>query len=312
MNELDGKSEAEHNREEPALPPVVFGPIEIEEDPIEETPRPLPLPYRQRHNPYGYEPSSRELLLGWCLWLLCSWSLLGMGIDGTPIRWMIFASAMGMMIIWPAYRLSQSGMRSFTFSESMVSRDELLSAPVQDLSHLLPPAAASVSYASVDAVAPQVKVLPSHLTPGLIFRDWFALNGVFQAVIWPHLLTGQWSFEQAGWVSASMATWSLLIAAIVAWGCRSLAGLRRTAAMLLVMLLLFGEPLILALANELADRWQQSGLDWPMSISPIEAIYALTAPPLDYSPGQWRITVLCVLVVAVMSWVGLWVKGRRA
>lgn len=296
-----------------SLPPVVLGPIEVEEDPAEETPRPLPLPYRARPNPYAYEPSSRELMLGWCFWLLASWSLLGMGIDGTPIRWMIFASAMGMMLVWPVYRLSQSGFRNDEppARESPVA-PALVHDECNDPMDMADASAFAPSPIDTDPPLPSTKQrLIPHLTPGLIFRDWFALNGVFQAVIWPHLLTGQWTLEQAGWVSASVATWSLLVAAIVAWGCRFSSGLIRTTAMLLVLLLILGEPIVLATANALAERWQMEDLDWPMSVSPIEALYALTAPPTDYAPGRWIATVLCVLLVALVAWARLLGKARR-
>ena len=324
MNERDDNPMPAEEREPVSLPPVVFGRIEIDEPVAEETPRPRPMAYRPRTNFHDHEPSSRELMLGWCFWLLGSWTILGMGIDGTPIRWMIFASAMGMMIAWPVYRLSQSGVKDIKaitrkVHEASAEAAHSVNARLTDATGSPLPVVSPSTTHSPLALAEDCQChqpvhshsLPSHLTPGLIFRDWFALNGVFQAVIWPHLLTGQWTFEQAGWVSGCVATWSLLVAAIVAWGCRFDAGFNRTMAMLIVLLLILGEPVVLALANELAEVLHQPDLDWPMSVSPIHALYALTAPPTDYAPGRWAVPVGCVLLVAVMAWTKLLMRENR-
>lgn len=63
-----------------------------------------------------------RLLLWWCLWLLSSWVLIRkvvgfhlrelpngiMSAAGPPsVRWMMFASLAGLMLLWPLYRLSQ-------------------------------------------------------------------------------------------------------------------------------------------------------------------------------------------------------------
>lgn len=52
---------------------------------------------------------SRGLVLGWCLWLIGAWLLLLLSIGWSPLayRWMIFASMIGLMGMWPAARLSQ-------------------------------------------------------------------------------------------------------------------------------------------------------------------------------------------------------------
>lgn len=51
----------------------------------------------------------RELMLGWCLWLLGSWGVtltLDTAIPST--RWMIYAAMTGLLAAWPAVRLSQA------------------------------------------------------------------------------------------------------------------------------------------------------------------------------------------------------------
>ena len=51
---------------------------------------------------------TRPLVLGWCLWLLGAWSV-ALFIDSTTpaVRWMVFSVLTGLMMIWPAVRLSQ-------------------------------------------------------------------------------------------------------------------------------------------------------------------------------------------------------------
>jgi hypothetical protein len=254
-----------------SLPPVVLGHLPVHrDDPAEETPLPILRPYRARAIPLHHELGSRELMLGWCFWLLGSWFALGMGLAGTPIRWMILASLLGLLVAWPAFRLSQDGG---------CARG---------------PAAQKPGHA-----APRRR---SRLTPGLILRDWFALNGVFQAVIWPHLLTGLWHLDQAMWISFAVASWSLLAGAIVAWGCGSCSGAIRLAAMYLVLLLLLGEPAILAALSAITEQGSFITMPWTMHISPIEAVFALTARPVDFEPGPWAATVCCILLAAIGGW----------
>jgi len=288
------RPEGEGQREDEAsLPPVVFEPLDIDDE-AEESPRPTPLPYRRKRARPQSEDGSREMMLGWCLWLLASWIMLGMGFNGTPIRQMIFASCIGMMIVWPAYRLSQNGRAEGTGIRGQETGDR------------------EQETACGCEVASEIKNQKSLLTPGLIFRDWFALNGVFQAVIWPHLMTKHWTLEQAGWVSASVAAWSLLIAVVVAWGCRSLTAIWRFAAMLLVLAILFAEPVALMVARDVLPRaaGNVAAINWSMHISPIEALYALTAPSTQFTSQGWALTVICVFFAAVLGWVGI-VRSKR-
>ncbi len=304
-------------------PPVVIGLLEVEEDAAEETPRPLPQPYRRRRLRPQDEDGSRELMLGWCLWLLASWILLGMGFNGTPIRQMIFASCLGMMIAWPAYRLSQSGRKGRGEGEekSQISnlKFQISEVPFQ----LSNPTASTAAHAAKSEIRhPQSQIRnpksdirnpKSLLSPGLIFRDWFALNGVFQAVIWPHLMTKHWTLEQAAWVSASVATWSLLIGAVVAWGCRSMTAAGRFAAMALVLAILFAEPVVLMVARDALphEPGNVAAFNWAMQVSPIEAIHELTAPPVQFAATGWALPVVCVLLAAILGWVGVVRKYRE-
>lgn len=306
----DAAMQQAHFEEQPgaALSDV---PIDIADD-EDVAPPPLPPPYYRPAILLQNPPGSRELLLGWCFWLLGSWVLLGMGAHATPVRWMIFAALGGMLLVWPAFRLSQNGC---------VRRRIRLSAPP-------PPQAPGAGMTAMTTMAPMMPAdadvpagapitpeppLVSRLTPGVIFRDWFALNMVFQAVVWPHLITGLWSLDQAAWVSAAVAAWTLLAGAVIAWGCRSCRGGIRLAAMTLVLLLFIGEPVILAYVNHLGDRTQQPGYDWPMHVSPIEAVYALTAPPVRFNPSPWATPLICVTLAAgaIWVWLGMGPPRRR-
>ena len=56
-------------------------------------------------------PSVRLLVMGWCVWLLVVWAMLWtqMSVGLAAVRWLVFAGAVGMLLIWPAVRLSQWG-----------------------------------------------------------------------------------------------------------------------------------------------------------------------------------------------------------
>jgi len=52
--------------------------------------------------------SARYLVLGWGMWLLGSWAVtLSISPPAVAARWMVFSSAVGLMVLWPLLRLSQ-------------------------------------------------------------------------------------------------------------------------------------------------------------------------------------------------------------
>jgi len=54
----------------------------------------------------------RGLILGWCLWLLGSWAAtLWIAATAPAVRWMVYASMVGMLLVWPTFRLSQGRAR---------------------------------------------------------------------------------------------------------------------------------------------------------------------------------------------------------
>ncbi|MEM9415028.1 MAG: hypothetical protein AAGA29_06050 [Planctomycetota bacterium] len=50
----------------------------------------------------------RIVIIAWCFWLLGSWASSWLADTGLPrVRWMLFTGLLGMMLVWPALRLSQ-------------------------------------------------------------------------------------------------------------------------------------------------------------------------------------------------------------
>lgn len=200
--------------------------------------------------------SVRGLILGWCLWLLGSWGVT-LAIDSSvPAgRWMVFSVMMGLMAIWPAFRLSQAN-------------------------------------------EPQV---PGRLR--LVLLDWLCMLAVFQTVVWPLRLLGAWSIRQACWLNGAVAAWSLLSGLLIAWGCGRSAGSGRTAAMVLCILLLVGEPAVMLLAG--LGRPAGAGPGWTMRVSPVQTVWALTRPPSRFRLDPWTDHIKAAGLAAVAGWVVL-------
>lgn len=58
------------------------------------------------------EPSDpgwlRVVIVVWCFWLLGAWGAAWLSASSVPrVRWMMFAGSFGLMLVWPAFRLSQ-------------------------------------------------------------------------------------------------------------------------------------------------------------------------------------------------------------
>lgn len=140
------------------------------------------------------------------------------------------------------------------------------------------------------------------LTPGLIFRDWLSMNLVFQSVVWPLRITAGWELEQALWIDAAVASWSLLVGALTAWGCRYRHNSGRAWATIIVFLVTFGEPLLLNGIALLNEKFSLAIPNWPMRLSPIETMYALTVSSGLFEPGAWRFNVVAVAAAGLLAW----------
>ncbi|MEX0887330.1 MAG: hypothetical protein WD009_12920 [Phycisphaeraceae bacterium] len=132
--------------------------------------------------------------------------------------------------------------------------------------------------------------------PALILLEWLALGIVFQALIWPLGFIARWSLTQTAWVNTAMLAWALLAAAFVAWGATARRGIERAIAAALCILILIGEPVVMAL---LALGGQPG---WPMRISPLQTLWRLTAPFGEYRPEPWTHHAIAIAVAAVFAW----------
>lgn len=133
-----------------------------------------------------------------------------------------------------------------------------------------------------------------------VFLEWLALAMVFQVVLWPLCANMDWKPRQTLVLDAAVAGWSLLTAALVALGCASRRGVVRTAVMAGCMVLLLGEPAGMALINVGAAG--RTATTWTMRLSPLETIWALTAPGALEHSGAWLPQVVGILLIGTLIW----------
>lgn len=207
-------------------------------------------------------PGVQLTLLGWCLWLLTAW-LVALWVNAaTPaVRWMVFASVVGLMLAWPAVRLAQ------------------------------------VRPADVWAMGEPAR---GRLILLLTFLEWLCLVLVFQAVIWPLGLVARWELEQTLWLDTAVLGWSLVIAALTAWGCQSTRGGVRAVAMAACVLVVVGEPAAVALWTLGAS--EPMGPAWAMRVSPVQTLWALTHEGALWDGDPWRIRAGTAAAAGVLAW----------
>lgn len=227
--------------------------------------------------PASSSVSVRIVMLGWCLWLLGSWAVtLTLDSPAPAARWMVFATFIGLTVVWPLFRLSQDG-----------------------------------SVGPVEGPATSEAAKPRDTTSAAtIFVDWLCLMLIFQAVIWPLSLVAHWSWRQALWLDAAIASWSLLIAAIVALAIRFESALARSAAMALCLLLVLGMPAARALAGMSPAVRLDAADDWTQGLQPIAALWQLTERSFDVHFSAVTSPVLVVAFAAVAAWIGVAVVPR--
>ncbi|MEX1017591.1 MAG: hypothetical protein WDZ31_12685, partial [Phycisphaeraceae bacterium] len=123
------------------------------------------------------------MVLLWCLWLLGSWLVVRwQESSGRVDRWMLLASAVGLMAAWPTVRLSQVrrpagrlGTRPGAVAARLRRRWRLMEVAV----------------------------------------EWLCLALVFQAVVWPLSFVAGWGLAQTLWLNVAMVAWSAVTAALV-------------------------------------------------------------------------------------------------
>lgn len=133
--------------------------------------------------------------------------------------------------------------------------------------------------------------------PRLVALEWLALTGILQAVIWPLALTAGWGIGQAAWLDAAVMAWSLLAAAVVAVGIGSTHATHRATAAVLCVLLLFGEPVAVALFTVAEPG------NWTLRISPFQTLWTLSEAGHQWSHPQLHLHVILAAVAAVLAWI---------
>ena len=82
-------------------------PIEVPEPMLAVTSDRPPMiqPTPPRHSEAGW---LRLVIVVWCFWLLGAWAMAWVSESSVPrVRWMLFAGTFGLMVVWPAFRLSE-------------------------------------------------------------------------------------------------------------------------------------------------------------------------------------------------------------
>jgi hypothetical protein len=233
-------------------------------------------------DPFGL----RALVITWCLWLLLSWSItLAMNATVHAVRWVIFSAVFGLMAVWPALRLSQQ----LPWYQPYRNKDR--ATPGQVIT------AGPVAYASSPT-----RVLAT-------FLDWLCLVSVFQVVVWPLMIVGEWNVQQTLWLNLAVLSWSLLTGALIGLGRVLPTGWARMAGMSLCMLLVLGEPAWMAISGPGFAELGQHGPDWQMRISPIQALWELTTTIQPYDPAGWIPAILSAAGAAVIAWIVLGVMA---
>jgi hypothetical protein len=224
---------------------------------------------------------TRVLVLGWCLWLLGTWIVLWVigGWTVPALRAMVLWGMVGFMGLWPAVRLSQPTGRWASARSAGGS-------------------AAASGDRDVDAVEWARACRQTLL-------DWFCLNLVFQAVLWPLQIAARWSLAQTLWLDLSVAGWSLLTGLLIAWGRGTDRGLLRSWTMLACVGLVVLEPLLWWAG------WQAGVVGTPtMRLSPLQALWGFSDPGLNASglgavARTLGVQAISITAAAAAGWVVL-------
>lgn len=234
-------------------------------------------PRRKRiHGPQG-------VVLVFCIWLIGSW-IVTLGFESAIVAsqlMMPYAVLGGLTLFWPMLRLSQwRGVRSLS--------DKVL----------LPGDSNASGRPFAETVAG-----PDLTTLGVL-REWLCLNLVAQAVVWPLMINARWSVLQTLWLDGLLASWSLVVAAMIRCGGYLGTGWGRSVAMVICLLLVYGEPVIMGLLNMFAGTGGYE-LTWQMRISPIQAVWRVTQVRGGHLNHQDTAQVVSAGLAAIAAWLGL-------
>lgn len=243
-----------------------------------------------------------ELVLYWCLWLLGSWAVTRwLAPTAVAGRLMVFAMLFGLLVLWPAYRLSQRGPHGQWAS----------GAPGPPGSSGSGGSAGGGASGGGGECVDEAGNLPESGTlrgSWCFLLDWLVLMIVMQAVIWPLGIVCTWSLGQLLAVNLTLACWSLIVGQFIAWGSISPHAGPRNLAMALCLVVVLAQPV----AAWVLGHW---GVHWPWleNLGPLAQIAELTrrqpdALRLDLLHGVWPVAAAGVLGwVVLLGWrAALW------
>ncbi len=131
------------------------------------------------------------------------------------------------------------------------------------------------------------------MSPARIWVDWVCLAFVFETVCWPLKIILEWTIPQMLWLNGAVLAWSLLAGLFTAAGARSSYSRHRSAAILLCVGVLLGEPLLQIIL----------GIPWTMRVSPIQTVWALLQGNIT---ATIKVHILSVAIGSSIGWLLLW------
>lgn len=226
----------------------------------------------------------RVLVLGWCVYLLVGWGgvlwltgwfppRLPMG----PIRWMNVLALVGVVVVWPAFRLSQS------------------------------PRVRRVAEGAGSGGAVGMGLLPiaGRFEVGLAVLDWVSLGVIWQAVWLTLWMRSDWGVWQAVLVDLAVLGPAAGVAALIAGSRQTRSGAMRLGAMGLCVAWLLAEP-----AWMVATRG-----GWMPQVTPIAVVWGLAGSGVETAARvrAWWPHVAAMWLAAGLAWaaVGVWARGVR-
>ena len=245
----------------------------------------------------------RVLVLGGCVYLLLAWAgvlwLIGWApghLPMGPIRWMNVLALVGLVVVWPAFRLSQA---------ARVRR------PLPPPEHPLDPSPACPSPACPSPACqcgasptPTPAPLPiaRRFEIGLALLDWLSLAMIWQAVWLTLWMRSDWPVAQALLADAALLGPALLVAALIAWARQGRSTIARAVAMTLCLAMLLAEPLAMLATST----------HWTPRMSPLPMAWGLTGSGVEpWSRVQtWWPHVASWWAAAALAWAALLTRPR--
>jgi hypothetical protein len=239
------------------------------------------------------DTASKGLILLWCFWLMGSWLIISQHDAGFPsFNRMMMSIMVGLVVLWPMYRLSQQHPDSDPRPQPSRKRPFL-------------------QFGSFESGYP--------MRPAVVLSDWLCLNLVLHAILWPVYMGPQWSMvfarvlgkdvdldletrwsiQQTLWMGLDTAAWSLMAACLIVLGCRSKTTRGRVLAMVCCLGLILTEPLLLVLVNIV---WP-SPVYWPMYFTPVQSMWEVAGRTSHWNAAKWVPVLQVTVGFAVACWV---------